>query len=330
MIDCDFSHTPAPAVWNVLRPPVFDEPDNCFPETYQMHRMRTTVLAMLVTCAGMTACDSTAAGTGKVTVQLTDAPFPFSEVSRVDVFVVRVDAKVSATDSAEAANANNLNGWTTLAAPNAPINLIDLNGGKLTTLGTTTLENGTYQGFRLVIDPAQSSVTLKDGTKPNIVWPSANRSGIKVNLTTPLVVSSDSSVFIIDFDIGRSFVMRGNSIKTNGLLFKPVVHAVAQDITGSFSGTVRGDSPTGPMIAGATVELLKAGTTIDDTESANVVRSTPTDAAGAFTFRFVLPATYVVRATPPAGSVYEPALLTGGLTLANGQAVTGATIVLAQ
>ena len=289
---------------------------------------RTALVTMLATAVGLAGCESTESGAGKVTVQLTDAPFPFSEVSRVDVFVVRVDAKTSTTDSTEAANASNTTGWTTLAEPNVLVNLLELNGGKLTTLGTATLANGTYQGFRVVIDPAQSSVTLKDGTKPDIKWPSANRSGIKVNLTTPLVVSSDSSVFIIDFDIGRSFVMRGNSIKNNGLLFKPVVHAVAQDITGSISGTVRGDSATGTPISAATVELLKAWTVLGDTVSANVVRTTSSGTDGTFTFGFVLPATYVVRATPPTGSVYKPTLLTGGATLANGQALTGLTIVL--
>lgn len=294
-----------------------------------MQKMRLGLAMLLAAGVGLTACESTTeGGSGRVTVQLTDAPFPFSEVSRVDVFVVRVDAKTATTDSAEAANAANTSGWITLAEPNASINLLDLQGGRVSTLGTASLPNGTYQGFRVVIDPAQSSITLKDGTKPAIMWPSANRSGIKVNLTTPLVVSSDSSVFIIDFDIGRSFVLRGNDIRNNGLLFKPVVHAVAQDITGSFSGTVKADSANGPPVAGVTIELLKAGTVLTDTVSANVVRTTSTNASGQFTFGYVLPGTYVVRATPPAASGYKPALLAGGLTLANGQTVTGATIVV--
>ncbi len=295
-----------------------------------MQRMRMGLVLLLAAGAGLTACESTTqGGTGKVSVQLTDAPFPYSEVSRVDVFVVRVDAKTATTDSAEAANAAAMGGWTTLATPNASINLLDLQGGRVSTLGTAALANGTYQGFRLVIDPAQSSVTLKDGTKPNIIWPSANRSGIKVNLTTPLVVSSDSSVFIIDFDIGRSFVLRGNNIRNNGLLFKPVVQAVGTDITGSFSGTVKADSANGAAVGGATVELLKAGTTLTDTVSANVVRTTSTNSSGQFTFNFVLPATYVVRATPPATMTgYKAALLGAGLTLTNGQTVTGATIVV--
>lgn len=289
---------------------------------------RTALATMLIAATALAGCESTEAGAGKVTVQLTDAPFPFSEVSRVDVFVVRVDAKTTTTDSAEAANANNMSGWTTIAEPNVLVNLLELNGGKLTTLGTTTLANGTYQGFRVVIDPAQSSITLDDGSHPDIKWPSANRSGIKVNLTEPLVVSSDSSVFIIDFDIGRSFVMRGNDIRNNGLLFKPVVHAVAQDITGTITGSVRGDSINGTAIAAASVELLKAGTTLTDTVSANVVRTTSTDADGNFTFGFVLPGTYVLRATPPSGSVYQPALLSGGLTLANSATLSSQVIVL--
>ena len=291
---------------------------------------RHVALAMLLVAGlGASACDdSTSGGAGRVTVQLTDAPFPFSEVSRVDVHVVRVDAKLGTTDSTEAADASDTQGWTTLASPNATINLLELRGGQVTTLGTATLPNGTYQGFRLIIDPAQSSITLNDGSHPNIVWPSAHRSGIKVNLTTPLVVSSDSSVFIIDFDIGRSFVMRGNSIRNNGLLFKPVVQAVAEDITGTITGTVRGNSATGPIVAGATVELLKAGTAIDDTVSANVIRTTSTDANGAFTFGYVLPATYVIRATPPTGSTFRPAILTTGTTLANGQTLSGLTIVV--
>lgn len=295
-----------------------------------MKKMRMGLALLLAAGAGLTACESTTqGGTGQVSVQLTDAPFPYAEVSRVDVFVVRVDAKTATTDSAEAANAENRGGWTTLATPNASINLLDLQGGRVSTLGTATLPNGTYQGFRLVIDPAQSSVTLKDGSKPNIIWPSANRSGIKVILTTPLVVSSDSSVFIIDFDIGRSFVMRGNSIRNNGLLFKPVVHAVATDITGSFSGTVKADSANGAAVSGATVELLKAGTALTDTVSANVVRTTPTNAGGEFAFSYLLPGTYVVRATPPASMTgYKAALLGAGLTLTNGQTVTGATVIV--
>src|ERR1041384_6666012 len=90
------------------------------------------------------ACESTTGGdTGTLTVRMTDAPFPFSSVSRVDVFVVRVDARTGAATDAEATDETNMSDWTTVASPNAAINLLDLNGGKTTNLGQATLPTGT-------------------------------------------------------------------------------------------------------------------------------------------------------------------------------------------
>ena len=77
-----------------------------------------------------------------------------------------------------------------------------------------------------LIDPAQSKVTLKDGSNPSIVWPSASRSGLKVQMPEPVELEDGESAEVtIDFDVGESFVLRGNSIKNNGLLFKPVIKA---------------------------------------------------------------------------------------------------------
>ena len=292
---------------------------------------RFRALTLLVACAiGAVSCgDSTGGGTGTLTVQLTDAPFPFSEVSRVDVFVVRIDAKNAATSEAEAADAANASGWTTLATPNALINILDLNNGKTTNLGQATLPTGTYKGFRLVIDPAKSSVTLKDGSNPSVIWPSQSRTGIKIVLDAPISLTTNGSVMVLDFDVGRSFVMRGNSISQNGLLFKPVLRGTAIDVTGSASGSVHATTATGAAVVGATVEVLKSGTLITDTDDANIVATTMTDASGNFKFGFLLPGTYVVRATPPSGSTYKPALLTGGLTVTTGNETSGLVIVVA-
>ncbi len=87
---------------------------------------------------------------------------------------------------------------------------------------------------------SKSSVTLTDGSHPTVMWPSAAQTGIKINLDQPISVTQDSSVMVLDFDVGRSFVMRGNSISQNGLLFKPVIRAVATQLTGSVAGSVRG------------------------------------------------------------------------------------------
>src|SRR4051812_12175488 len=96
--------------------------------------------AGLMLCAfAFAACsDSSGTGTGKLSVRLTDAPFPFSQVARVDVFVVRVDAKQASTTDEEASDENDHGGWTTIATPNALVNLLDLGDGKTMNLGETT------------------------------------------------------------------------------------------------------------------------------------------------------------------------------------------------
>jgi len=280
-----------------------------------MHRTICRFAAFVIGAFAIAACsDSSGTGTGLLTVRLTDAPFPFSDVARVDVFVVRVDAKTASTTDEEAADEANHDGWTTVATPNALINLLDLGSGKTMNLGATTLATGNYQSFRLILDTDRSSITLKDGTTPPISFPSAGHSGIKVNLDAPIQLTENGSVMTLDFDIGRSFVMRGNKA-SNGFNFKPVIHAVAQDITGSASGSVHATSATGAVVPDATVEVLTAGSLIGDTDPTHIVSSTQTNASGNFSFAFLLPGTYVLRATPTAASGFKPALLTGGLTI---------------
>lgn len=283
--------------------------------------------ALMISTIAVAACsDSSGTGTGLLTVRLTDAPFPFAEVARVDVFVIRVDARTAATTDAEAADETNHGGWTTIATPNASINLLDLGSGKTINLGATTLATGNYNGFRLILDTHQSSITLKDGTTPPISFPSAGRTGIKINLDQPIQLTANGSVMTLDFDIGRSFVMRGTA--SNGFNFKPVIRAVAQDITGSVTGSVRAISATGAVVPDATVEVLTAGSLLTDSDPTHIVRSGRTDASGNFRFAFLLPGPYVLRATPPTTSGFQPALLTNGLTITAGTETPNQIIVV--
>lgn len=285
--------------------------------------------ALVISTFALAACtDSSGTGTGLLTVRLTDAPFPFSEVARVDVYVIRVDAKTAETTEAEAADEGERGGWTTIATPNALINLLDLGSGQTVNLGATTLPTGTYRSFRLVLDTDQSSITLKDGSQPPIHFPSAGSSGIKVKLDQPIELTEDGSVMTLDFDIGRSFVLRGNR-SANGFNFKPVIRAVAQDITGSVTGSVRANSATGAGVAGATVEVLTAGSLLDDSDPTHIVSSTASDAEGNFRFAFLLPGTYVLRATPPTASGFKAALLVGGLTINTGAETQNQIIIVA-
>jgi hypothetical protein len=290
--------------------------------------LRILAAAALLATA-VTACgDSSGTNTGRLTVRLTDAPFPFSDIAAVDVYVVRVDARRDTPTDAEVEDENNEDGWTTIATPNATINLLDLAGGKTMNLGAATLASGTYNGFRLIIDPAKSLLTLADGTHPDVKFPGAGHSGLKVQLEKPIELTQDGSVMTLDFDVGRSFVMRGNNAR-NGFIFRPVIRAVAEDITGSVSGSVHANSATGAVVPGATVEVLTAGSLVTDADPAHIVRSTSTDANGEYRIAFLRPGTYVVRATPPATSGFKPALLPGGLTITTGTEAQNQVIVVA-
>ena len=293
----------------------------------------------LVACGGDS--NTAPAASATLNVAITDAPFPFDAVGRADIYVVRIDAKIADTDSAEAesgkdddshSNTNPAKGWVTLASPNAAINLLDLQSGKVANLGQTTLPTGTYQGFRIIIDASKSSITLKNGTvlsgaNGGIKFPSAARTGIKIKLDKPISLVANGTQMVIDFDLGKSFVLRGNSLANNGLLFKPVVRGVARDITGGISGTVHDSTATGAAVNGASVEILKAGSVLTDTVSSDVIATTKSDSTGAYSVQFLLPATYAVRATPPSGSTRHPALVPA-VVVASGATTAGTNIVL--
>lgn len=199
---------------------------------------RITGIVALATAGVLAAAcgnSTTEAGRGTIAVQLTDAAFPTDSVLRVDIYVVRVDARMADTDSAAAArgatdDSASTGGWTTITRPNQIVNLLAYQNGAYLPLGNAGVAAGNYNGFRLVIDPSKSSVTLKNGavltstSTPNVLFPSGARSGIKIAFLSPVpVAANDTATVLVDFMVNDSFVMRGTSISQNGLLFKPVI-----------------------------------------------------------------------------------------------------------
>lgn len=298
------------------------------------------VLATMVACTDNATTTGTSSGT--LSVQLTDAPFPYDEVSRVDLYVTRVDARPESTTDAEAQQNVGTNddtpglthdGWITVSSPKQHYNLLDLQGGKTVNLGQATIPTGTYDGFRFIVNTDSSSVTLTNGqvltgANGGIKFPAAGQSGIKIVLEQPISLTANGSVMVVDFDLAHSFVLRGNSISQNGLLFKPVIHATARDITGSISGSVHDDSTHGAAVPNATVEVLKQGTALTDTASANIVASTKTDSTGAFKASFLLPGTYTLRGQAASDTTHGPALGPNTVTVTSGTDTPNIVIVL--
>lgn len=206
-----------------------------------MTKLRESILvAAAVFSAACGNSSTTASGSGTMAMQLTDAPFVTDSVKSVDLFVVRVDARMTDADSSAAAkgatdDSVTATGWTTIATPNASVNLLAFQNGVTLAIGQNSVPAGTYLGFRLVIDATRSSITLKNGavlsstSTPSVTFPSATRSGIKIQISSPVVVTANATTtVVVDFLMLNSFVMRGNSISQNGLLFTPVVHATVK------------------------------------------------------------------------------------------------------
>ena len=226
------------------------------------HQNRLAIFALSATALfGAVACsDSSGPGTGTVGVRLTnasvaaavaadlvnaegEAPLPADMVKSVDIFVVRIDARRGESTEQEAAEnteeaASEASGWVTIAEPNAKIDLMTLDDGSIASLGEAEVTAGDYRSFRLVIDPAQSSLTLNDEVSTviggesiiGLKFPSAAKTGIKINLTGGPVEVEDGeeASVLVSFDVSKSFVMRGATIEENGLLFKPVIKAQQQ------------------------------------------------------------------------------------------------------
>src|SRR5438270_10805204 len=93
---------------------------------------------------------------GPTQVFLIDAPFPYDQVARVDVDIVRVAAGT---------NPDTVGTWPgVIAAPHPAYNLLDLANGAAAKLGEGILLPGQYVQFLVTIDADSSSTTVKAGT----------------------------------------------------------------------------------------------------------------------------------------------------------------------
>ena len=199
-------------------------------------------------------------------VKLTDAPGDYKAVN-VDVTEVQINTTTDSTS-----------GWVTVPHLHVGVyNLMDLTGGADTLLGSIDLPAGQISQIRLVLG-TNNTVTLKDGTTVNLNTPSAQQSGLKLNVDQTLT-GGITYKLLLDFDAGRSVVSAGNSNKYN---LKPVIKASFAAESGAIKGEL---TPRGvfPVMA---------------VSSANDTTNTYSDSTGVFMFKGVAPGTYAVTITP--------------------------------
>ena len=264
---------------------------------------------------------------GGMHVLLTDAPFPYDQVSRVDVYIVRVEATANAdTTTAQS--------WQTLVAPDKSFNLLDVQNGATALLGDAQVDASGIAMIRLVIRTDLSSLTLLGGDRAAVDWAGPATQTINAAVEQPLsLTTGGSGNLIIDFDVGRSFM----ALPGGAFQFLPWIRAVDQDATGSISGSVTGSdggAPAAPVARASISVYRSAGSSL------LLAATGVSDAQGHYTIHYVSGGgPYVVEATPPQGYQATPGftrdvMVTPGqqaaadVTLSDGSAPSGSIAIL--
>jgi len=159
-------------------------------------------------------------GAGTMTVEMTDAPIDSADA--VNVFIERVE--VQSQDGS---------GWITLNEPQQEYNLLELVNGATAVIGSSELEEGTYNQIRLVLSRDGHSVVV-DGNEYSMKVPSGAQTGVKLNVNAEIEPDIEY-VLLLDFEASKSVVKAGAS---GMYLLKPVIRAQEKAITGNIAGTV--------------------------------------------------------------------------------------------
>ncbi|MDH3697348.1 MAG: DUF4382 domain-containing protein [Flavobacteriaceae bacterium] len=238
-----------------------------------------TVALLVLSCSN----DSDSSDTGRLIIQLTDAPFPHDLVAEANVTIYKIEARhkgvqmdemmeeANSDDDLEGTSEENNSPYITLMEEEVSVNLLELTNGITETLVNTEIPVGTIDLLRIYVKGV--SVVLEDGTTFDLNVPSGAQTGIKVFIKPPLAIEGGLTAdLLLDFDVSRSFVKRGNG--SLGFHFKPVIKASNMSTAGSIAGLVSTlQDETSVGLEGAQITLIAADT---------VNTTTFTDASGMY------------------------------------------------
>lgn len=170
--------------------------------------------------------------TGRIIVRMTDDPFRIEFVEWAKITISKIEIRTQADfDSVK---------YITLSDKTNTYDLIKLRNGVTEELVSAELPIGTYDEIRLIT--AEASLKIKDGGEFTVKIPSGSQTGIKVLIKPAVKVEGGlTSELLIDFDLSKSFVLKGNTNKPdgiNGFNFKPVIRAVNNSTVGTIEGMV--------------------------------------------------------------------------------------------
>jgi Domain of unknown function (DUF4382)/Carboxypeptidase regulatory-like domain len=231
-----------------------------------MKKLLLTLLAVSMLLAGCRKSDNNE-GQGSLSVKITDDPFNISYVESASVTITKVELRKAGDITG--------NPFIVLSEDSVTIDLLKLRNGITEDLVNLNIPAGDYDLVRLYIDRA----SLKIKGQPDMYHvkvPGGSQTGIKIFLGPALNVAGGlTAELLLDFDLSRSFVMRGNmqhSAGVNGFIFKPCIRAANNSTAGRIEGFVTDSSFL--KIVNARVSLMK------DT----VVATSFTDTLGHYAF----------------------------------------------
>jgi hypothetical protein len=230
--------------------------------------------------------------TGTLHVVATDSPFEHALVAAASIDVVKV--RIHEDENAQS-------GFTTLYdGPPITIQLDQLRNGIMQALTSGVLPVGTYSQIRLHLSSATLELvngnvyTTADGT---LQFTNQSTSGYKITLDPPVDVPDGGVAnVLLDIDLTKTFVpVPANDPATaSKYILRPNVRAAVLELAGEVRVTVlESDGEGGTVgVPNASVYLLLPG----ETDVANSVASTATDAVGSAAILGITPGTYDVLA----------------------------------
>lgn len=226
---------------------------------------------------------------GRLSIQLTDAPFPHDLVAEANVTIFKIEArsKDEGTDENDAP-------YLLLMEEEMNVNLLDLTNGITTTLVDTEVPVGSYDLFRVYVKGI--NIVLTDGTVYDLKVPSGASSGIKVFVEPNIIVDGGLTAdLLLDFDVSKSFVAKGNRKVEGGITgfnFNPVIKASNLSTAGTLTGMITTDNG-GEIIPleGAQVSIFPEGS--DFSVDTSII-STFSDETGMYTILGLEAGTYDV------------------------------------
>jgi len=201
---------------------------------------------------------------GRINIQLGDSPYPIHLISSTMVTIDKVEIrKHMVNDMGETQDS-----FIVINDGEMVVNLLELTNGITEQIGTADLGAGTYDMIRLHV--VSATVELKDGSTFDLKVPSGSSSGLKIKINPAIqLAEGQSSDVLLDFDVSRSFVVKGRIGKhINGFNFKPVIRAVYLGAAGRIEGNV--SDTTGVPLENAMVQVWVPSTdtaTYEDNDS---------------------------------------------------------------